>query len=144
MIEAGRAADVVPLARRAAERVTDGSAHIDDSSGIVGGDLLELTGLYARGCAIEPPDAVKLAAWLVVSRCDGPGSHSAERHDRWAAMAAAVPSRPRSGTYGMTPCRYASTWISRGRERASNGIPFTMMNQARDARGGLLGDRALG
>ena len=73
MIEAGRAADVVPLARRAVERVTDGLLHIDDSSGIIGDDLRELTGLYARACAIAPPDAAKLAAWLVASRCDGPG-----------------------------------------------------------------------
>jgi tetratricopeptide (TPR) repeat protein len=73
MIEAGRAADVVPLARRAVERVTDGLLHIDDSSGIIGDDLRELTDLYARACAIAPPDAAKLAAWLVASRCDGPG-----------------------------------------------------------------------
>ena len=73
MIEAGRAADVVPLARRAVERVTDGLLHIDDSSGIIGDDLRELTGLYAKACAIAPPDAAKVAAWLVASRCDGPG-----------------------------------------------------------------------
>jgi hypothetical protein len=73
MIEAGRAAEVVPLARRAVERVTDGLLHIDDSSGIIGGDLRELTGLYARACAISSPDAAKLAAWLVAARCDGPG-----------------------------------------------------------------------
>ena len=73
MLEAGRAADVVPLARRAVERVTDGLLHIDDSSGIIGDDLRDLTGLYARACAIAPPDAAKLAAWLVASRCDGPG-----------------------------------------------------------------------
>jgi tetratricopeptide (TPR) repeat protein len=73
MIEAGRAADVVPLARRAVDRGTDGLLHIDDSSGIIGDDLRELTGLYARACAIAPPDAIKLAAWLAASRCDGPG-----------------------------------------------------------------------
>src|SRR5450756_318185 len=73
MIEAGRGADVVPLARRAVERVTDGLLHIDDSSGILGHDLRELTGLYARACAIAPPDPAKLAAWLVALRCDGPG-----------------------------------------------------------------------
>jgi len=73
MLEAGRAADVVPLARRAVERATDGLLHIDDSSGIIGGDLRELTGLYAKACVIAPPDAAKLAAWLVASRCDGPG-----------------------------------------------------------------------
>jgi hypothetical protein len=73
MIEAGRAGDVVPLARRAVERVTDGLLHIDDSSGIIGDDLRELTALYAGACAMDPPDAAKLAAWLVASRCDGPG-----------------------------------------------------------------------
>lgn len=73
MIEAGRAADAVPLARRAVERVTTSLLHIDDSSGIIGADLRELTGLYARACAMAPPDAAKLAAWLAASRCDGPG-----------------------------------------------------------------------
>lgn len=73
MIGAGQAADAVPLARRAVERVTNGLLHIDDSSGIIGDDLRELTGLYARACAIAPPDGAKLAAWLVGSRCDGPG-----------------------------------------------------------------------
>jgi hypothetical protein len=73
MIEAGRGAEVVPLARRAVERVTNGLLHIDDSSGIIGHDLRELVGLYARACAVAPPDSVKLAQWLVASRCDGPG-----------------------------------------------------------------------
>jgi hypothetical protein len=73
MIDAGRAAEVVPLARRAVERVTDGLAHIDDSSGIIGDNLRELATLYARACAAAPPEAAKLAAWLVASRCDGPG-----------------------------------------------------------------------
>ena len=73
MIEAGRAADAVPLARRAVERVTSSLLHIDDSSGVIGADLRKLTGLYARACASAPPDAAKLAAWLVASRCDGPG-----------------------------------------------------------------------
>ena len=73
MLDAGRAADVVPLARRAVERATDGLLHIDDSFGIIGDDLRELTGLFAKACAIAPPDAAKLAAWLVAARCDGPG-----------------------------------------------------------------------
>ena len=73
MIETGRAADAVPLARRAVERVTSSLLHIDDSSGAIGADLRELTGLYATACAIAPPDAAKLAAWLTASRCDGPG-----------------------------------------------------------------------
>src|ERR1700685_2207719 len=57
MIEAGRAADAVALARRAGEGVAGGLLHIDDSSGVIGADLRELTGLYARACAIAPPDA---------------------------------------------------------------------------------------
>jgi hypothetical protein len=73
MIEAGQAADAVPLARRAVERVTTSLLHIDDSSGGIGAELRELTSLYARACAVAPPDAAKLAAWLVASRCDGPG-----------------------------------------------------------------------
>jgi hypothetical protein len=73
MLDAGRAADVVPLARRVVERVTAGLLHIDDSSGVIGDDLRALMGLYARACAAAPPDTRKLAAWLVVSRLDGPG-----------------------------------------------------------------------
>lgn len=73
MIEEGRSADVVPLSRRAIGRMTDGLLHIDDSSGIVGDDLRELTSLYARACSAAPPDPVELAKWLVTCRCDGPG-----------------------------------------------------------------------
>jgi hypothetical protein len=73
MLDAGRAADVVPLARRAVERVTNGLLHIDDSSGFIGDDLRALMSLYARACAVAPPDTRKLAAWLVTSRLDGPG-----------------------------------------------------------------------
>ena len=47
--------------------------HMDDSSGIIGGDLRMLTALYARACRAAPPDPKQLAAWLVTSRLDGPG-----------------------------------------------------------------------
>jgi len=73
MIESGGAADAVPLARRAVERVTAAMLHMDDSPGIIGGDLRMLTALYARACRAAPPDARQLAAWLVTSRLDGPG-----------------------------------------------------------------------
>lgn len=73
MIESGRAADAVPLARRAVERVTAAMLHMDDSSGIIGDDLRALTALYARACQAVPPDPERLAAWLVASRLDGPG-----------------------------------------------------------------------
>lgn len=73
MIEAGGAAEAVPLARRAVERVTAALMYMDDSSGIVGGDLRTLTALHARACRAAPPDAGRLAAWLVATRLDGPG-----------------------------------------------------------------------
>jgi hypothetical protein len=47
MIESGGAADAVPLAWRAVDRVTAAMLHVDDSSGILGGDLRMLTALYA-------------------------------------------------------------------------------------------------
>ena len=73
IIEAGGAADAVPLAPRAVERVTAALMYMDDSSGIVGGDLRTLMALYARACGAAPPDAGRLAAWLVATRLDGPG-----------------------------------------------------------------------
>ncbi len=73
MIESGGAADAVPLARRAVERVTAAMPHMDDSSGIIGDDLRMLTALYARACRAAPPDPKQLAAWLVTPRLDGPG-----------------------------------------------------------------------
>ena len=73
MIEAGGAAEAVPLARRAVERVTAAMMYMDDSSGILGGDLRTLMALYARACGAAPPDAGRLAAWLVATRLDGPG-----------------------------------------------------------------------
>ena len=63
----------MPLERRAVERVTAAMLHMDDSPGIIGGDLRMLTALYARACRAAPPDPKQLAAWLVTSRLDGPG-----------------------------------------------------------------------
>jgi hypothetical protein len=73
MIEAGDAASAVPLARRAVERVTAALMYMDDSAGIVGDDLRTLMDLYARACRAAPPDAGRLAAWLVSTQLDGPG-----------------------------------------------------------------------
>ena len=73
MIESDGAADAVPLAQRAVERVTAAMLQMDDSSGIIGGDLRVLTVLYARACRAAPPDQKQLAAWLVRARLDGPG-----------------------------------------------------------------------
>jgi hypothetical protein len=50
MIESAVAADAVLLAQRAVERVTAAMLHMDDSSGIIGGDLRMLTALL-RACS---------------------------------------------------------------------------------------------
>ncbi|GAA2427695.1 hypothetical protein GCM10010191_45760 [Actinomadura vinacea] len=73
LIEHGQAAQAVPLARRAVERVTAALLYLDDSSGIVGDPLHELMSLYAKACMAAPPDPKRLAAWLVKTRLDGPG-----------------------------------------------------------------------
>jgi hypothetical protein len=73
MIEAGDAASAGPLTRRAAERITAALMYMDDSAGIVGDDLQTLMALYARACRAAPPDAKRLAAWLVSTQLDGPG-----------------------------------------------------------------------
>jgi hypothetical protein len=73
MIEAGDAAGAGPLARRAVERVTAALMYMDDSAGIVGDDLRRLMALYARACRSAPPDARRLATWLVSRQLDGPG-----------------------------------------------------------------------
>ena len=70
MIESDGAADAVPLARRAVERVTAAMLQMDDSSGIIGGDLRVLTVLYARA----------EVARLVAER------RAADDPDSWAAV----------------------------------------------------------
>jgi hypothetical protein len=73
MVATEMATDAVPLARRAVERVTTALQYMDDSSGMVGDDLRTLMELYARACLEAPPDARRLAAWLVTMQLDGPG-----------------------------------------------------------------------
>ncbi|NVI89220.1 hypothetical protein [Actinomadura sp. BRA 177] len=73
LIKREAAAQAVPLARRAVERVTSTLMYLDDSPGIVGDQLRELMFLYAEACKAAPPDAGRLAAWLVKTRLDGPG-----------------------------------------------------------------------
>ncbi len=66
-------AAVPALSRRAVERMSTALMHMDDSSGSLGADLHALMELHARACALAPPDARRLAAWLVKIRMDGPG-----------------------------------------------------------------------
>ncbi|HEU5024096.1 MAG TPA: hypothetical protein VFV01_04160 [Spirillospora sp.] len=73
LIRRGQAAQAVPLARRAVERVTAALMYLDDSPGIVGDRLRALMALYAAACTAAPPDPVRLAAWLARTQLDGPG-----------------------------------------------------------------------
>lgn len=69
----GGASVVVPVLRKAVDRMTTALMYMDDSSGIVGTDLRHMMGLYARACAEAPPDPERLARWLAALSFDGPG-----------------------------------------------------------------------
>ncbi|WP_327007056.1 hypothetical protein OHA72_07130 [Dactylosporangium sp. NBC_01737] len=73
LIDAGEAVTVVPVLRKAADRMTTALMYMDDSSGIVGDDLQRIMDLYARACVAAPPNPKRLASWLVKVECDGPG-----------------------------------------------------------------------
>jgi hypothetical protein len=73
LIASGQAGRTVPVLRKAVDRITSALMYMDDSSGIVGDDLHEIMGLYARACAAASPNPKSLAAWLVKLECDGPG-----------------------------------------------------------------------
>ncbi|MFJ1709687.1 hypothetical protein [Kitasatospora sp. NPDC088346] len=74
LVDAGRAGTVVRTLRTAVDRVTRALMHLDDSSGIVGDALQELTDLYARALEQAPPaNPTTLASWLVAAQFDGPG-----------------------------------------------------------------------
>jgi hypothetical protein len=73
LIASGRAGQAVPVLRKAVDRITSALMYMDDSSGIVGDDLHDIMGLYARACAAAPPNPTGLAGWLVKLQCDGPG-----------------------------------------------------------------------
>ncbi len=73
LLTAGRAGEAVPVLRKAVDRMTAALTYMDDSSGVVGADLREMTALYARACAGAPPNPKTLAGWLVKVAYDGPG-----------------------------------------------------------------------
>ncbi len=73
LIASGQPGQAVPVLRRAVDRITSALMYMDDSSGIVGDDLHDIVGLYARACAAAPPNPAGLAGWLVRLQCDGPG-----------------------------------------------------------------------
>jgi hypothetical protein len=73
LIASGQPEQAVPVLRKAVDRITNALMNMDDSSGIVGDDLHDIMGLYARACAAAPPNPTGLARWLVKLQCDGPG-----------------------------------------------------------------------
>lgn len=73
LINSERAAQAVPVLRKAVDRMTRSLMYIDDSSGIVGDDLHDIMRLYAQACTMSPPNPASLAGWLVRLACDGPG-----------------------------------------------------------------------
>ena len=79
-------ASVPALAQRAVDLVTTALRYLDDSSGIVGGDLHALMAVHARACAVRPPDPKRLAAWLGKLRLEGPGWPDFELRDYAAAL----------------------------------------------------------
>lgn len=64
---------LVPVLRKAVDRVTRALAYLDDSSGVIGQDLRDLMAAYARACRAVPPPPAPLAARLVALVWDGPG-----------------------------------------------------------------------
>ncbi|MTK30859.1 hypothetical protein GL305_12885 [Nocardia seriolae] len=72
---------VPALLQRAVERVTATLMYMDDSAGIVGDNLRGLMAVHAHACMVAPPDAKRLATWLVKLRLDGPGWPDFELRD---------------------------------------------------------------
>jgi hypothetical protein len=69
----GAAAAAVPVLRKAVDRITNAMMYLDDSSGIIGGELHGIMSLYAEACRAAPPNPKSLANWLVKLEFDGPG-----------------------------------------------------------------------
>ena len=64
---------LVPVLRKAVDRVTRALQYLDDSSGVIGQDLSDLMEMYARACCAASPPPSPLATWLVGLVWDGPG-----------------------------------------------------------------------
>jgi tetratricopeptide (TPR) repeat protein len=73
LLDAGSRADLAPLARRTVDDISRVLELIDDSSGEVYDRLERAVQLYARACAAHPPNAERLADWILGIEFDGPG-----------------------------------------------------------------------
>ncbi|MGA5817763.1 hypothetical protein ACPC54_07885 [Kitasatospora sp. NPDC094028] len=111
-VDAGRAGTVVRTLRTAVDRVTRALMHLDDSSGIVGDALQELTDLYARALEQAPPaNPNTLASWLVAAHFDGPDwprirlrAFAPALGDQGIAVYASPGSSPRRGRPSAPRC----------------------------------------
>jgi hypothetical protein len=54
---------LVPVLRKAVDRVTRALAYLDDSSGVIGQNLRDLVSLYARACCAAPPSPAWRPGW---------------------------------------------------------------------------------
>jgi hypothetical protein len=75
LIDSGAAKTVVPVLRKAVDRMTTALMYMDDSPGIVGDDLQQVMDLHAGLCrgATRSEKAGRLAGWPVKLECDDPG-----------------------------------------------------------------------
>ncbi|OLF05449.1 hypothetical protein BLA60_35955 [Actinophytocola xinjiangensis] len=73
LLDAGHAAEARPLARGAVEAIIDAMTTMDDVTGAVVGVCRRAYSLYARACTEARPNPVKLAAWMVRTKVEGPG-----------------------------------------------------------------------
>ncbi|MEC3977974.1 DUF6880 family protein [Amycolatopsis sp. H20-H5] len=86
LLDAGSRADLAPLARRTVDDISEMLERIDDSSGEVGDQAERAVELYARACVAHPPDAERLADWILEVEFDGTGRPVIELADFAAAL----------------------------------------------------------
>ncbi|GAA1953278.1 DUF6880 family protein [Amycolatopsis minnesotensis] len=80
LLDGGTRADVAPLARRMIDQIGAALGRMDDSGGLVGGQLERAVTLYARACAARPPSPPELAEWIARTEF-GPGLAEIELAD---------------------------------------------------------------
>lgn len=64
LVDSGGAAEAIGIAREAIDLVTDAFAHVDDSSGLVGGAAYELLDVHLRACEAAPPAPASLGNYV--------------------------------------------------------------------------------
>jgi uncharacterized Zn finger protein len=64
LVDSRGAAEAIGIAREAIDLVTDAFAHVDDSSGLVGGAAYELLDVHLRACEAAPPAPAPLGNYV--------------------------------------------------------------------------------